>query len=781
VTPQAKLERRLGTFADFRRALLAGVRAKPALAGWRARSEDDLGIMLVELWAYACEAIAFADETIAHESYLRTARLRRSLRDLVGLLGYVPRPAVGASAWLVVLAEGRKPVDLPAGTAFRSIAFDGEPPQVFELEEPATVHPLTNRWQVAPSRPATLADPPAPGGVPVSTLLLEAGGARPAMGQPLLLRAGSVGHARIAGAVSDFTGRDGEPYVRTTLSHAVTLPGTTVLASIELSRPTQTAGLWTLAVGSTQQPAIEGPDTASPRITLDALHRQIRAGATVLLARDGDVRWFRATGVAEVQRAVSEPVTVGTPATVLPAVKVPVTQLTLDASLNHAARRRTGTTDWTAADAAALVLHHALVPAGTPTAELRTRLAHEDDVRLVGTEPTEEGTAPERFVLEDRNGRGIAVEGSLDLDTGALGLDPDAEWEPSLPLPVEVYGNVVRASRGETVAREVLGSGDASLESQSFGLARGPLTYLAAPESAAAVAATLRVWVGGIRWDEAPSFFGTGPEDRVYVVRQDDAGETTVTFGDGLRGARLPTGRDNVVASYRFGAGAATPGPGGITQLARPVPGLAGVRDPAGATGGADAESGDSLRGDAPRSALLLGRAVSIRDLEVAAARVPGVRAVRAEWRWHGERQRPLVQVWYIGSPGIEALVSQSLRALSDPSVPIDVDVAAPVAAALAVELRVDPRRSPDEVAAAVRAALLAPDAGPLAPERAGIGRAVFRSRLFEVAMAVPGVDAVGTLLLDGAPFPPAADPGTGRFFDFEAGLAVTATGGLDA
>lgn len=47
------IPRRLGSFPDFRRALLSGVRAKPALAGWRARGGDDLGVMLLELWAYA--------------------------------------------------------------------------------------------------------------------------------------------------------------------------------------------------------------------------------------------------------------------------------------------------------------------------------------------------------------------------------------------------------------------------------------------------------------------------------------------------------------------------------------------------------------------------------------------------------------------------------------------------------------------------------------------------------------------------------------------------------
>src|SRR5690606_35034400 len=85
------IPRQIASFPQFRAAMLASAWAKAPFASWRARVGDDLGLMLLEMWAYVCDVLAFYDETIAHEVYLRTARRRPSLRRLVGLLGYVPR------------------------------------------------------------------------------------------------------------------------------------------------------------------------------------------------------------------------------------------------------------------------------------------------------------------------------------------------------------------------------------------------------------------------------------------------------------------------------------------------------------------------------------------------------------------------------------------------------------------------------------------------------------------------------------------------------------------
>jgi hypothetical protein len=143
-------------------------------------------------------------------------------------------------------------------------------------------------------------------------------------------------------------------------------------------------------------------------------------------------------------------------------------------------------------------------------------------------------------------------------------------------------------------------------------------------------------------------------------VRQDDRGDSWVTFGDGVRGARLPSGAGNVVASYRFGAGAASPPAGSVNQLARPVPGLASVGAALAPGGGADAEPAESLRELAPRSALLLG---ARSDRDMGAARRPGPRhprrlglGRRASGRWSRCDPR---------RAGVRAAVEARLRAPS--------------------------------------------------------------------------------------------------------------------
>jgi len=391
---------------------------------------------------------------------------------------------------------------------------------------------------------------------------------------------------------------------------------------------------------------------------------------------------------------------------------------------------------------------------------------------------------PGRFQLEDKNARGLGVNGRVEFDQDRLILDADTRWDPDLTLPVTAYGNIAIATRGETVNGEILGSGDASVPNQSFKLKTNPLTYLASPtaDNNSGVANTLEVYVNGIRWQEVRSFYRTRQDDQVYIVRQNDDGESIITFGDGRSGARLPTGKDNIIANYRHGAGAASPPPGSITQLGKPLKGIQSVKNPVAANGGDDAESSANLRASAPRSALILGRAVSIQDMEAIAAGIAGVRAVLAEWRWHGSKQGPVVQIWYIGEAGIEGNIAQTLRARSDTTVPIDVAPAKGLKRVLSIDLEIDALHSDAAVVAAARNKLMDRDTGLIAPETIGIGKPLFRSRLFEAVMEVEGVKAVRVIQWDGQPFITfAKHPGAGKYFDLELGrLLSNITEGTD-
>jgi hypothetical protein len=62
--------------------------------------------------------------------------------------------------------------------------------------------------------------------------------------------------------------------------------------------------------------------------------------------------------------------------------------------------------------------------------------------------------------------------------------------------------------------------------------------------------------VNSRRWRHVKSFAKSGLTDRDYVA-ETMGGKTTISFGDGVHGARIPTG-SNIEATYRTGSGKAS-------------------------------------------------------------------------------------------------------------------------------------------------------------------------------------------------------------------------------
>ena len=352
------------------------------------------------------------------------------------------------------------------------------------------------------------------------------------------------------------------------------------------------------------------------------------------------------------------------------------------------------------------------------TAELDNRIA--TDAQLSLLPPIEEppdGTKPGRFLVADADATATELAGGVNFSTRTLNPAQGSGLETELHPPADVYANLADFSRGETVGSETLGVGDASMANQSFTLRKKPLTYISSssPTDQNGVRSTLTVGSATLEWREVPSFFDVDAAGTAYHVRQGDDGESTVTFGDGVRGARLPSG-STVVCRYRFGAGEASPPAGGLTQLAKPVKGITSVLNPVAAAGGADRQAASQVRMFAPRSALLFGRAVSIADVEALAAGQPGVQAVQARWTWDGQMQQPVIQIWFNGPDSISTTVLQSLRAATAPSTPIRATSATPIPVAMSVSVHVDPTYQATLVKAAVVAALTAPGSARSCP-----------------------------------------------------------------
>ncbi|HSB10217.1 MAG TPA: putative baseplate assembly protein [Blastocatellia bacterium] len=278
---------------------------------------------------------------------------------------------------------------------------------------------------------------------------------------------------------------------------------------------------------------------------------------------------------------------------------------------------------------------------------------------------------------------------------------------PYVRNTVTINANVALATHGETV-QEVLGGGDANQAFQRFVLRQPPLTYVSASTPSGAET-TLEIRVNDVLWHEVPSFFDHGSEERIYITRLDDDGKTTVIFGDGTTGARLPTGQENVKARYRKGIGL-----GGLvradqlTQLMTRPLGVKGVTNPLSPEGAADPEKLAEARRNAPLAVLTLGRVVSLKDYEDFARAFSGIDKALATWTWFGQKRGVFVTV--SGSKGAEvkdgselhkSLVN-AIRRFGDPLVQLAVKSYQPRLFRVTAAVQVDPDYLPEKVLAQV-------------------------------------------------------------------------------
>jgi predicted phage baseplate assembly protein len=274
---------------------------------------------------------------------------------------------------------------------------------------------------------------------------------------------------------------------------------------------------------------------------------------------------------------------------------------------------------------------------------------------------------------------------------------------PYVRKTVTINANVAAATHGETV-QETLGGGDATQPFQRFTLRQPPLTYVSASNPSGAQS-TLEVRVNDILWSEVPDFFGHGPNERIYTTQLDDDGKTTVIFGDGITGARLPTGQENVKAKYRKGIG--LPGlvkADQLTQLMTRPLGVKGVTNPLAPAGAADAEKLDEARRNAPLTVLTLGRIVSLQDYEDFARTFSGIDKALATWTWFGEKRGVFVTV--AGPNGAEITESsqlykdllQAMKNSGNPLVPLQVKSYQAGLFRLVASLKIDPAYLPEKV-----------------------------------------------------------------------------------
>jgi predicted phage baseplate assembly protein len=271
--------------------------------------------------------------------------------------------------------------------------------------------------------------------------------------------------------------------------------------------------------------------------------------------------------------------------------------------------------------------------------------------------------------------------------------------------------------------------------------------------------------VEDLPWEQHEDFRTSGPEDRHFVVETGFDGTSRVLFGDGVNGARLPTGRDNVAARYRIGQGSEGNVPARVLKKPTAKPAfLKEVFNPETTAGGADPDKESGLRSKIPTEHLTFDRAVSLRDYADLALAYPGVGKAKSGWRWRHGRQYVVLAVYGEHGQDLTSILGDLrayLDARRDINQPLLVQEVAMVAVRLTIRVATLPGYDAEKVKDAITTSVGTGvnDDGTLQffnPDRLDIGMSIHAKEVYRLLEQVPGVGRIRELTMERCP--PTAD-----------------------
>jgi uncharacterized phage protein gp47/JayE len=205
-------------------------------------------------------------------------------------------------------------------------------------------------------------------------------------------------------------------------------------------------------------------------------------------------------------------------------------------------------------------------------------------------------------------------------------LDSPIVFETNSDITVPINGGTATVGVTQGSSRTQVNVGTSSgLPVQEFRLPDIPV-----------INGSVRVFVDDVdtltEWTWINYLVDADPDDLVFTTFLDESGATWIRFGDNLNGA-IPTNQLTIYASYRVGGGALGNVNAGVVNAlsAANLQGVTVALDGAGKalssamTGGADAETNDQIRANAPRIFRSQDRCVTLTDFADLALAQPGV------------------------------------------------------------------------------------------------------------------------------------------------------------
>jgi hypothetical protein len=795
---------RIGTYADIREALLHWLDTDPALKRFTHRASDDPAIALLEGAAIVGDILTFYQELYANEKYLRTATWRDSVADLVRLLGYRLTPGAGGRGSFAFEVRGDRAVTIPKGFRLSADVTGRDGKSDFETRGEALAWPALSRFPLY--RPAYFPDI-APGATRFSadTAALATAGVTIEKGNRLMIVAqplGVLAHRQIV--VVDAVRQQFE---RTEITIRGAWQGSATQDAMlyKLARTFRYFGYngpeqkTVVSGGTVSQVAVSfarqtGTDPDAPYIYLAGLYHPLPTFASFPLSQQVDDLAAGGTMIATLALGKSATFLVSTPdyfferrilrvhpeSLTRGAMTGGTTVVDLDQELAVSRSPPAKPLIYTDIRTAAF---HEVQGGRVPVKSARAALPTSDRTRLwyFGDPATYAALDGRRLQLV----RGATVEetvvatdhaapaGGNTLRPLTLGPVPASFTLDDFPLDapgVTAYGNIVDATQGHTEREAVLGNGDSRQAFQTFKLPKSPLTYHKHAGATPPEQPELDIFVGGRKWTLVPSFYGHGPKEAIYIVREDANGDSWVQFGDDETGARLPSGIGNVLAVARTGNGAWGPLRESTTvQAAQRLDRLDRIGLFGMATGGDAPEEAGNARAAAPGKLQSLGRLVSLADFETEALSISGVWRVAA--RWSTVSNVPAMTLTILTRTGGEAelasvrdIFAEYNRCRGPQRFPIVVRAGHLAYLFLDASVAIDPAFIEAAVLADIKAALgvggataVGGDRGLMATGRRRFGEGEYATRIAGVIQNVPGV--LWAQVNGLGPLGPAADP----------------------
>lgn len=242
--------------------------------------------------------------------------------------------------------------------------------------------------------------------------------------------------------------------------------------------------------------------------------------------------------------------------------------------------------------------------------------------RTLGYNPTPQRSATTTLQLNNSFGAPIVVPAGSRFYAQSVvnGLPYNIYFETDSDVTIpggNPGGATVTATQGITIPQEDVGQSDGTTGQ----------TFVLFNPNVAAGSCLVEVNETGLwaPWRNVDHVIDYGPKDPVCEVFEDENGLTYVRFGDNVSG-RVPTIGSDIRVTYRICDGAlGNVASGAITNPVTPITGLSGVANGDAAVGGADRESNQSIRFNAPRALRALSRGVTVNDYAYLALQVTGV------------------------------------------------------------------------------------------------------------------------------------------------------------